>query len=85
MERKNDAEKLGLSDIGISLAIQRLRQKRFLEDAMVEHQDGEYKGARVTSKGWEWIDANDDKFMLRRPAKGKNYLAPEITDDDIPF
>ena len=30
---KNDAEKLGLSDVGISLALRRLWQKQFLEEA----------------------------------------------------
>jgi len=65
---QNDAEKIGLSKIGISLALRRLMQKQFLEDAMVEDQNGEYKGAAISSKGWDWIDANDDNFTLRRSA-----------------
>ena len=84
---KNDAEKLGLSDVGISLAIQRLYQKKFLENVMVEDDRGNepYKGAAITSKGWDWIDANDDKFVLRHIPKGEQFIGTEITDDDIPF
>jgi hypothetical protein len=98
---QNDAEKIGLSKIGISLALRRLMQKQFLEDATVEDQNGEYKGAAVSSKGWDWIDANEDNFVLRRPAVrststarfdqlpqsgGDDYAqSAEISDDDIPF
>jgi hypothetical protein len=82
---KNDAEKLGLSAVAISLAIQRLYQKKFLAEAMVEDQDEPYKGATITSKGWDWIDANDDKFVLRRGQKHKEFDGTEITDDDLPF
>jgi hypothetical protein len=98
---QNDAEKIGLSKIGISLALRRLMQKQFLEDAMVEDQNGEYKGAAISSKGWDWIDANEDNFMLRRPATRSTSTASfdqrpqsggddfaqsaEISDDDIPF
>ena len=98
---QNDAKKIGLSKIGISLALRRLMQKQFLEDAMVEDQNGEYEGAAISSKGWDWIDANDDNFTLRRsatpststasfdqrPQSGGDDFAQsaEISDDDIPF
>jgi len=76
-------------------------QKQFLEDATVEDQNGDYKGAAISSKGWDWIDANEDNFMLRRPATRSTSTASfdqrpqsggddfaksaEISDDDIPF
>jgi hypothetical protein len=83
---KSDAEKLGLSDVGISLALRRLWQKKFLEEALVEDYGNEpYKGAAISSKGWDWIDANDDNFTLRRTPKGHKFAETEITDDDIPF
>jgi hypothetical protein len=84
---KNDAEKLGLSNVGISLAIQRLYQKKFFENVMVEDDRGNepYKGAAITSKGWDWIGANDEKFMLGRSVKGRKPAIAEITEDDIPF
>ena len=83
---KNDAEKLGLSAVGISLALRRLWQKQFLEEAWVEdHGDERYKGAAISSKGWDWIDANDHNFTLRRSPKVTEFAGTEITDDDIPF
>jgi nucleoside 2-deoxyribosyltransferase len=47
---QNDAEKLGLSKIGISLALRRLMQKQFLEDARIEDQNGDLKGLRSALK-----------------------------------
>jgi hypothetical protein len=84
---KGDGEKLGLSAVGISLALRRLFQKEFLREAWVEEGGNEpYKGAAISSKGWDWIDANDDRFLLRRAPKGqKQHVITEITDDDIPF
>jgi len=81
---QNDAEKAGLSKAGVSLAIKRLLQKYFLEDAWIEEYGNEpYKGAAISDKGWEWIDANEEKFILRKPVRQKVYS--EITDEDIPF
>jgi hypothetical protein len=83
---KSDAEKLGLSDVGISLALRRLWQKQFLEEAWVEEHGNEaYKGAAISSRGWNWIDANEDSFILRRTPKGRKLVTTEISDDDIPF
>lgn len=84
---QNDAEKIGLSKVGISLALRRLTQKQFLEEAWLEDQAGEtYKGAAISSKGWDWIDANEEKFMLRRlPKTDRNFATAGITDDDVPF
>jgi DNA-binding PadR family transcriptional regulator len=84
---KSDGEKLGLSAVGISLALRRLFQKQFLKEEWVEEGGNEpYKGAAISSKGWDWIDTNDDSFMLRRAPKGqKQHVIAEITDDDIPF
>jgi hypothetical protein len=82
---KNDAEKLGLSAVGISLALRRLFQRKFLEDATIEDDNGPYKGAAISAKGWDWIDANDDNFTLRRSPKRKEFVGTKNTDDDIPF
>ncbi len=84
---QNDAEKLGLSKIGISLALRRLRKKQFLEERWIEDEGGnQYQGAAISSKGWDWIDANEDNFTLRRPQKDSQKLATtEISDGDGPF
>jgi len=82
---QNDAEKIGISKIGISLALHRLRQKKFIEDAMVEDRNGDYPGVALTSTGWDWIDANESNFTLRRSVKAAPKYDDGITDDDIPF
>jgi hypothetical protein len=85
---RNDAEKAGLSMIGISLALRRLTMKEFLEEALVEgNGDEPYKGMKITGRGWDWIDANEDSFVLRRPQRESRNALPtaEISDDDIPW
>jgi len=76
---QNDAEKIGLSNIGISLALRRLMQKQFLEDATVEDRNGDCKGAAISSKGWDWIDANADNFTLLRPTT-RSYSTARFED-----
>jgi hypothetical protein len=40
----------------------------------------------ITSKGWDWIDNNEELFTLRRVHKDSRKVATtEITDDEIPF
>lgn len=84
---RNDAEKTGLSNLAITLAIRRLTTKQFIEEAWVEDHGGDgYKGAKITNRGWDWIDANEDSFVLRRPQrKSRSAATAEISDDDIPF
>lgn len=85
---RNDAEKTGLSKIAISLAIRRLTVKQFVQESWVEDSGNEpYKGMKITDRGWDWIDANEDSFVLRRPQReSRNALATnEVSDDDIPF
>ena len=64
---QNDAERAGLSKAGVSLSIKRLC-KKILRD---------------NDKGWEWIDANEERFILRKPVPER--ASSEITDEIIPF
>lgn len=73
-----------LSKLSISLALHRLLQK-LLDNTMVEDQNGDYPGIAVTTSGWDWIDANDGKFTLRRPVKEHLKYDDGVTDDGIPF
>jgi hypothetical protein len=85
---RNDAEKTGLTTIAISLALRRLKKKEFVEEALVEEYGNEpYKGLKITGRGWDWIDANEDSFVLRRPQRESRNALPtaEIPDDEIPF
>ncbi|HTU48305.1 MAG TPA: hypothetical protein VMF91_24815 [Bryobacteraceae bacterium] len=83
---QNDAEKAGLSKTGISLALRRLMQKQLFEEAWIEDQSGErYKGAAISSRGWDWIDANEEKFSLHRPLRSGRNIRGSISDEDVPF
>jgi nucleoside 2-deoxyribosyltransferase len=86
---RNDAEKAGLTRLAIGLAIRRLTVKQFIEEAWIEENGSEpYKGAAITGRGWDWIDANEEEFVLRRPQRESrkiDYSETKITDDDIPF
>lgn len=82
---QGDAEKAGLSKTGVSLAVKRLFVKGFLEEKLVKEYGNEpYAGAAISDRGWEWIDVNEEKFVLRKPTQ-RIVSAIEIPDDDIPF
>ncbi len=85
---RNDAAKTGLTNIAISLALRRLTVKQFLEETLVEEYGNEpYTGMKITGRGWDWIGANEDSFVLRRPQRESRNALPmaELTDDNIPF
>lgn len=76
---KHDAERAGITSMGFNLALRKLTTKKFvrLEDMLDERADESYKGLAVTDFGWQWIEANESRFVLHRQDKKK--------DDSIPF
>lgn len=76
---KRDAESRGITNMGFNLALRKLTAKNFvvLADVWDENNNQDYSGVAVTDKGWQWIEANEFRFVLHRPDKKK--------DDDIPF
>lgn len=75
---KQDAERGGVTGLGFNLGLRRLEAKGFVEKSvMVDERDGEeYAGLQLTVKGWDWIEANEDLFVLHRATKD---------DEDIPY
>lgn len=78
---KQDAERAGLTGVGVNLAVRRLLAKAFIEQ-VTEH-DAEYNGEPYTAyhlndQAWEWIEENEDRLVLHRSSK-------EDVDDSIPF
>lgn len=73
---QQDVERAGFTPVGFSLGLHRLSKKLFAEvfDADDE-RDGTYRAVKLTGKAWDWIESNEDKFILRKPE-------PE---NDIPF
>lgn len=64
---KQDVERAGLNGIGFSLGLRRLSQKGLLQQLTLEDpRDGEpYEGLKITEAGWQWIDANEAKFLVQ--------------------
>jgi hypothetical protein len=78
---QQETEKAGLTKLGCTLGIRKLLSKRFLRMMKAEDHNGEeYDALSLENAGWDWIEANEDKFVLR-----KAKWAPAITDADIPF
>lgn len=77
---KRDCERAGITNMGFNIGIRRLASKKFIEitELYDQNQMENYDGVFVTDSGWEWIDANESRFVLHRP--------PESTaKDNIPF
>ncbi len=76
---KRDAERAGITNMGFNLALRKLTAKKFvrLEDMYDEHSGEGYSGLAVTESGWQWIEANESRFVLHRQDKKK--------DDNILF
>jgi hypothetical protein len=64
---KKDVEQAGFTALGFTLGLQRLLKKDFLEYHEGEDFRGEqYRVVHMTEKGWDWIERNEDKFVLKR-------------------
>jgi hypothetical protein len=77
---QREVERAGLTALGFSIGLKRLREKRLADIREETDHNGEaYQAIIVTSDGWDWIERNEDKFLLTRPT------ADPITDRDVPF
>jgi hypothetical protein len=80
---QSDAERAALTKLGFALGLRRLTAKSFVEGCGYTDQNGyDTDALKVTDTGWNWIEANESRFVLRKPTKAE--LA-EISDADIPF
>jgi hypothetical protein len=68
---KNDAERAGITGVGINLGVRRLLAKRFIEETEeFDEQVGEtYRGLRLLDPAWAWIEANESRFVLHKGSK----------------
>ena len=64
---KQDVERAGFTPVGFALGLRRLHKKGFIALYEVNDRDGEYEAVRVTDEGWDWIERNEGKFILRKP------------------
>lgn len=82
---RNDCERAGLNNLGFNLGLRRLKAKKFIEAVeLQDEQNGDpYPGVQVTEKGWQWIEANEDKFTFHAASAKKDGF--DAMDDSIPF
>lgn len=81
---KNDCERAGLNNLGFNLGLRRLKVKKFVETVDIEDERGDsYPGLQVTELGWQWIEANEDKFTFHSASAKKGGF--EDMDDRVPF
>lgn len=75
---KQDVERAGITNMGFNLAIRRLSAKKYIEIAerWNEENHESYEAIQITELGWNWIDANERRFLLKR--KG-------TVESEIPF
>lgn len=79
---KHDVERAGFTSLGFGLGLRRLLRKGLIEstEGYDEHQGEPYPAARLTQHGWDWIEANERMFSLKKGASPKDDFA-----DEIPF
>jgi len=85
---RREAERAGLTGIGLAVAIRGLGRKGFVEFGSEEDESGErYQTVAVTEIAWNWIDSNDSAFSLfKEKSKGDDGEdSAGLSDDDIPF
>ena len=77
---KNDAERAGITGVGFNLGVRRLLSKKFIEETEEYDSDNHhsYTGVKLADRAWEWIEANESRFILHKGSK-------DAMEDDIPF
>ncbi|WP_373989081.1 hypothetical protein [Duganella sp. BuS-21] len=68
---KRDADGAGITRLGFNLGVRRLLAKSFIaETSEMDERDGEvYEMLELKGKAWNWLDTNEDLFVLHRAAK----------------
>ena len=78
---QQDTEKAGLTKLGCTLSIRKLLAKRLIRKTTdTDHNGEDYDALTLEAAGWDWIEANEDKFALR-----KERRIDSVTVDEIPF
>jgi hypothetical protein len=85
---QQDSERANLTKLGFAIGLRRLTAKHMVEATEDTDDHGyTFDALRVINAGWDWIEANESRFVLRQGAKNEDNFAQsaEISDDDIPF
>jgi hypothetical protein len=77
----NRMEKWDFTNIAIGLSLRTLAKREFIDLFSDQDHNGNYSEyAKLSDEGWKYIEANTEKFVMRKTGK-----KPPDLDDDIPF
>jgi hypothetical protein len=84
---QQETERANLTKLGFAIGLRRLRAKTFVQALEDKDWNGDVCDVlALTERGWDWIEANESRFVLRRveeeQSSGGNV---GMIDDDIPF
>ena len=73
---KNAVERAGFTAIGFNLGLRRLRTKGFVESSVrIDENDGyDFSALWLTPVAWDWIEANENLFVLKRSDDQQDYF-----------
>ncbi len=76
---KRDADRAGINNLGFNLAYRKLLAKNFVSNKEIwdDRVGDSFDGIVVTEAGWQWIEANESRFILHRPDRK--------SEDTLPF
>ncbi len=73
---KQDAERAGFTPVGVALGLRRLQKKGFIALYDVQDLNDTYQAVKLTDVGWDWVERNESKFILRKQ---------EVDEEGVPF
>ncbi len=80
---RQDMRKAGFSDIAVSLGLRGLLKKQFAEFySDIDYNGDEFDAYRATEKGFDWLENNQDKIVIKQ-----QYKEPETSfqEEELPF
>jgi hypothetical protein len=86
-EVKARVPKVGYREVAVSLAVNMLDRKGFVERSQESdwrHHE-EYTAVRITERGWQWLEANHDKLSLKIDSGDLSAPSDQPASDDVPF
>lgn len=78
---KRDIERAGFTALGFGLGFRRLLKKGLIEsmEEYDEQHNEPYPAARLTLAGWDWIEANERMFSLKKGTPPNDNFDDEIS------
>lgn len=77
---------IGYTAIATQLGCRKLLRKDLVE-AYADHDfnGDDFTAYKVTSNGWDWLLANEDRLVLKKPRRSSKPVKRDDMDDEIPF